>query len=372
MKELTISTKSRSYPIYFGTSFDDLADSIIKLNKAYSRIAIITDSHVGPLYGQTIAEALSVLNIPIQRMTFTAGEEHKTLQTIETFYTELIQSGAGRKTLIVALGGGVTGDMAGYTAATYMRGIDFIQVPTSLLAQVDSSVGGKTGVDLNGYKNIVGAFYQPMLVYMNVSVLGTLPDREFYSGMSEIIKHAIIRDASFITFLEEQQVSILNQESDVLIEMLYRSCHIKKDVVDQDETEHSIRGLLNFGHTYGHSIERLKNFEHIHGECVAIGMHGALRLSGLLGYLEDADINRCLNLIQGYQLPITTTGLNSDTLYKELFYDKKTDANRLVFAIIPKLGESFLNTDTIEENLVKQGIMYMLDDDTNEGEHHDN
>jgi len=353
-KMMTVNTSSRDYPIYFTTGFDFLTDAIKSLNKTYSRFMIITDDHVNSLYTKDVMNALTSFEREIIVASFIPGEHSKTLTTIETFYQNMIEHNCDRSTLVIALGGGVTGDMAGFAAATYMRGVDFIQIPTSLLAQVDSSIGGKTGVDFNSYKNIVGAFYQPMLVYINVSTLSTLAKREFMSGMAEVIKHALISDIKYYDFLIDNAQKIKDLDKDLLIDMIYQSCGIKKSIVDQDERESGVRALLNFGHTFGHSIERLKDFEYLHGECVAIGMHGALELSRLLNLISSDDVKKGLALIQAYDLPIYASGIDPDSLYQEMFYDKKTTHNRIVFALLNKLGDSFLSTKTIDRQTIDQ------------------
>ena len=355
-----IHAESSSYPIYFERDFSQLTKSIRELEKNYTSFVIITDSHVQPLYASILEEELSTFNKPIHLISFEAGEMNKNLSTMEHFYEQMIEFSVDRSGLILALGGGVTGDMAGFAAATYMRGIDFVQIPTSLLAQVDSSVGGKTGIDFNGYKNIIGAFNQPKFVFINVATLNTLPLRELYAGMGEVIKHALIKDASYYQYLVEHANDILTYNLDVLIDMIAWSCQIKKRVVDEDEKEQGARALLNFGHTMGHAIERLKGFDLVHGECVAIGMHGELLLSKALGYIEQTIVDQGIELIQLYRLPITTSGLNATQIYQEMFHDKKTKGSTLMFALLSQLGESFLSKSPISEELIKQCLDSIL------------
>lgn len=357
MESIQINTTSKSYPIHFDSSFDNLYQSIQAINKDYSSYVIITDSNVGPLYQEEVKRCLAPFNKPVSHVSFEAGEKHKNLQTIETFYNHLIKVGADRKTLIIALGGGVCGDMAGFTASTYMRSIDFIQVPTTLLSQVDSSVGGKTGIDLNGYKNIVGAFYQPMLVYINVSVLKTLPQREFNAGMSEVVKHGFIKDKTYYEFIKENSAKIKALDYLALVKLIKQSCTIKKTVVDEDEQEHGCRALLNHGHTFGHAIERLKNFELVHGECVAIGMHGDILLSVIFGTLSKEDGQDLIHQIQTFDLPITVSGIKADDIYTDMFSDKKTTEKRLVFACLNGIGDSYLTRTNID----KETIMSVID-----------
>lgn len=362
MSSLQINTSSRSYPIYFESDFSGLKSAIKSIGKTYSSYIIITDSNVKDLYAKSIQEELSELAGESIVVSFEAGEQNKNLQSISSFYEQMIEFGADRKALVIALGGGVTGDMAGFTAATYMRGVDFVQVPTSLLSQVDSSVGGKTGIDFKGYKNVVGAFYQPMFVYINVSTLNTLPERELYAGMGEVVKHGFIKDKEYYDFLKENVDNVLNLDIKTLKTMIRWSCEIKKSVVDEDEKEAGCRALLNFGHTFGHSIERLKDFELIHGECVSIGMHGALLLSQTLGYLSKEAVEDGIKLIQAYNMPLYVSGLNLDTLYNEMFHDKKTTNKRLVFALLKEVGDSFLNTDTIDEKAIYSCLEQIIKD----------
>ncbi len=348
-----VNTESRTYPIYFESDFSGIQNCIREIGKVYSSYVIITDSNVAPLYADDLKSQLESFGKNVVTCVFEAGEQSKNIATVSDFYGRMIDEHVDRKSLVLALGGGVAGDMSGFAAATYMRGIDFVQVPTSLLSQVDSSVGGKTGIDFKAYKNVVGAFYQPMFVYINVNTLKTLPARELYSGMSEVIKHGLIKDADYFRFLQENVEGILSLDEDLLKKMIEWSCRIKKSVVDEDEKETGARALLNFGHTFGHGIERLKDFELVHGECVAIGMHGALKLSNNLGLISEEEMEDALALIRAFHLPTTVTGLDVDTIYSELFHDKKTTGKRLVFALLNTIGDSFLNQDTIDEEIIR-------------------
>ena len=248
------------YDIVFSKDFNLLNDEIQQLNISNKRICIVTESNVGPLYANEVKDIFMSNSKEVIIFEFTAGEAHKNLDTISELYTVLIENKFDRNDMLVALGGGVVGDMTGYAAATYLRGIDFIQIPTSLLAQVDSSIGGKTGVDYKAYKNMIGAFYQPKLVYMNLSTLNSLPDREYYSGMGEIVKHGLIKDSDYFYWLKENYQKILDRDYDTLFTMIYNSCNVKRKVVEEDPKEKGDRALLNFGHTIGHAVEKLKNF----------------------------------------------------------------------------------------------------------------
>jgi 3-dehydroquinate synthase len=363
MKALDVMTPNKNYQILFEQSFIELSASIQRLHKSYSKIAIITDDQVGPLYTEEIVKALLPLNIEVVSYQFNHGEQNKNYQTINQFYEFLIMNHFDRKSLLIALGGGVTGDMVGFTAATYMRGIDFVQVPTSLLAQVDSSIGGKTGIDFNGYKNIVGAFYQPELVYINTSTLKTLPQVEFNSGMGEVIKHGFIMDASYVDFIESNIQGILSLDHTIISELIGTSCKIKSIVVSEDEREHGLRAILNYGHTIGHAIERLKNFEMLHGECVAIGILAAAHISLKLNQLNSLDYNRIKSIIESFNLPTKVTGLEVETVYNELFYDKKTSHQQLNFILLDSIGKCYQNK-SLDQAIILEGIKSVLNEVT--------
>ena len=273
-----INVKYEGKPLYnivIEQSFDKLAEEFDKLGVTGRILCIVSDSNVAPLYAKHIEEQLLKTGNKVFTFVFEAGEANKNLDTVEDVYEFRIKNHFDRKDMLVALGGGVVGDLTGFTAATYLRGISFIQVPTSLLAQVDSSIGGKTGVDFRAYKNMVGAFYQPKLVYMNISVLKSLSDRLFNSGFGEIIKHGLIKDAAYYEWLRDNISNIKSRNSDALEQMIYVSCNIKREVVEKDPKEKGDRALLNYGHTLGHAIEKLMDFKLYHGECVTLGMIAA-------------------------------------------------------------------------------------------------
>ncbi|NDL67934.1 3-dehydroquinate synthase [Anaerotalea alkaliphila] len=357
MQRLDVETKSKHYEILVDQDFLDLVPAIRGLDKDFSSYHVVSDDNVTPLYQREILDALAGFGKPVHGVTFPHGEKNKNLSTMEAIYQALIENGADRKSLIVALGGGVAGDMAGYAAATYMRGIAYIQIPTTLLSQVDSSIGGKTGIDFNGYKNIIGAFHQPELVYINTATLKTLPRGEFTSGMAEIIKHAMIKDAAYFDFLELERERVQALDHEVLTSMILRSCEIKSQVVSEDETEKGNRALLNFGHTAGHAIERLMDFRMLHGECVSIGMVAAARLSAAEGGFPPAEAERLVRLLEAYGLPLAVPDLSAESVYEELFHDKKTMGNTLTFALCRRIGDSYLSKGT----LTKAQILEALD-----------
>ena len=268
------------YDIYIEDSFGALADALEPFALTDRKVCIITDSNVDPLYGAEVEDMIGAISGECVRYVFPAGEESKTLDTVREIYKFLIGNHFNRKDLLIALGGGVVGDLTGYTAATYLRGIEFIQIPTTLLSQADSSIGGKTGVDFDGYKNMVGAFYMPRLVYMNMETLQSLSDRQFYSGFAEVMKSALIKDGNFYEWLIDQMYEICERDVETLAEMVERSCMIKKLVVEKDPLEKGDRALLNFGHTIGHAIEKYMNFTMTHGECVALGCVAAGKRTG--------------------------------------------------------------------------------------------
>lgn len=359
MTELTVTTASKTYDIVFRTNFDDLVAAIKSLNKAYSKLFIISDSNVAPLYGEALMDALAPLKRPMEMMVFPFGESHKNHETILSFYQRLIENQYDRKTLILALGGGVTGDMAGFTAATYMRGVDFIQVPTSLLAQVDSSVGGKTGIDFNGYKNIVGAFYQPELVYINTSTLKTLPAEELACGMAEALKHGLITDKDYYHQLVSIREAIQKLDHKAVADLVGQSCAIKSKVVAQDEREHGIRATLNFGHTIGHAIERLMDFKLLHGQTVALGMVASIYMAVKLGDLPQSDLEDVEKVFLAFGLPIRIDALTVEQVYQQLFYDKKTNNRTINIVMLKEVGSCYQNK-SLTEAQIKEGLEYIL------------
>ena len=359
MSLIPVETPQKKYNIHFEASFKPLLGHILELDKGYSKIAIISDDQVAPLYTSELKNVLESLNVEVLSFDFAHGEKNKNYKTINLIYDFLITNQFDRQSVLIAFGGGVVGDMVGFTAATYMRGIDFIQVPTSLLAQVDSSIGGKTGIDFNGYKNIVGAFHQPEMVFINTKTLRTLPTQEFASGMGEVIKHGLIKDESYLSFLENNVDAIKGLNHDAITELIKTSCLIKSEVVSQDEREQGLRATLNFGHTIGHAVERLMNFNRLHGECVALGMVAAANISYTLGRITKQDLDRISSIMVLYNLPIKIEGLSPEAIYKELFFDKKTKHHQLNFVLLKGIGTCYMNNN-VEEKLIMEGIKAIL------------
>ena len=264
----------------------------------------------------------------------------------------MIEEKFDRKDLLLALGGGVTGDITCYTAATYLRGIDFIQIPTTLLAQADSSIGGKTGVDFEGYKNMVGAFYMPKLVYMNVSTLKTLSDRQFYSGFAEIMKHGLIKDAVFYEWLLDHMYEICDREPETLLEMVEKSSLIKKLVVEKDPTEKGDRALLNFGHTIGHAIEKYKNFTMTHGECVALGAVAAAFISWKHEWLSMEEYYEIRDMFVPFNLPISIEGIDPEEILRLTKSDKKVEGDHIKFILLKKVGKAVIDKTVSDQDIL--------------------
>lgn len=356
--------KRPCYDIVFEASFEKLPEELLKLGTEEKKLCIITDSKVAPLYAEEVQKEVSKVCRMCEICTFPAGEANKTLDTVKDIYRFLIEHKFDRKDMLLALGGGVTGDITGYAAATYLRGIDFVQIPTTLLAQADSSIGGKTGVDFDGYKNMVGAFKMPCLVYMNLSVLHTLEERQFFSGFAEIMKAALIRDGIFYEWLIENMYEICEKQPDVLEEMLVRSCAIKKMIVEKDPTEKGDRALLNLGHTIGHAIEKYKNFELYHGECVALGCVAAAFISWKKNYLSMEEYYEIRDMFVPFYLPISIDDIEPEKILALTKSDKKMESGRIKFVLLKKIGKAVIDTSVTDEEILDAiGEIYFSEED---------
>lgn len=356
--------KKPCYDIVFTQSFGELWDELAALGCENRRICIVTDSKVDELYGEEMLGILQGKCRKAVKYAFPNGEENKNLDTVKGIYKFLIEEGFDRKDMLLALGGGVVGDITGYAAATYLRGIDFVQVPTTLLAQADSSIGGKTGVDFDGYKNMVGAFKMPKLVYMNHAVLQTLEDRQFFSGFSEVMKHGLIKDSMFYEWLIENMYEICERDLNTLQEMLKRSCTVKKLVVEKDPTEQGDRALLNFGHTIGHAIEKAKNFELYHGECVSLGAVAAAYISWKRELLSMEEYYEIRDMFVPFYLPISVDGIDPQEILRLTKSDKKMESGKIKFVLLKKIGKAVLDkTVTDEEMLAAVNEIYFSDED---------
>ncbi len=342
MRIVKVSLGSRSYDIKIGPALLSRLGAECARLKLGQRCAVITDRNIAPLYSDAALKSLRAAGFEPTLITVPAGETAKSLKTVQFCYDRLAEQRMERKSFIVALGGGVVGDLAGFVAASYLRGIPFVQVPTTLLAQVDSSVGGKVGVNLKAGKNLVGAFYQPKLVLCDLSTLDTLPRREYLAGLAEVIKYGIIYDARLFKALESKLPAILKRHEATLATIIARCCEIKADVVGQDETESGLRAILNFGHTIGHALEAISHYgKYLHGEAISIGQVAAAGLSEKVLGLPAADSERISDLFRRYGLPISVK-LNASqkkAVVAAMQLDKKVSAGEVKFVLARKIGQ---------------------------------
>ena len=354
MNEIQVGLRERSYPIRIEKGcLATIGEDLVKRQVA-NRFAVITDDRVAGLYGQSVMANLRKTGLQSDLLVFHHGEASKNLETIASLASRLAASGYDRKDGLIALGGGVVGDITGFLASIYMRGIPFIQVPTTLLAQVDSSVGGKTGVDIPEGKNLVGTFYQPKSVHIDPDVLSTLERTDLLCGLAEVIKYGVIRDPAFFNFLERRRAGILALDSADVGEMIRTCCTIKADVVEQDEREGGLRRILNYGHTIGHAVEAASSFAISHGAAVAIGMVAAARIAVAKGMLEKQEEERIFSLIADYGLPVAVPeGLDRNLIKTYLKTDKKAVAGR-IFYILPTAIGSTCITDQVSDQQLDQ------------------
>ena len=342
-EEISVPLGDRTYPILIGANIlASLPDELVKIAFP-KRIALITNSKVDDLYGQQVAQSLQDAGFSVAKIIIPDGEEYKNLATLEQIYDELIANNFDRGTGLVALGGGIIGDIAGFAAATFLRGIPFVQVPTTLLAQVDSSVGGKTAVNHPLGKNLIGAFYQPQLVLIDVATLNSLDPREVSAGLAEVVKYGIIKDYDFFCWLEENVDRLREVDITCLISAVKRSCQIKADIVEVDEKEGSIRAFLNYGHTFGHAIEALTEYgQWKHGEAVAIGMVVAAKISLALGLCSAEDVCRITDLLKRLNLPVVPPEYSLPEYVAAMQRDKKVKEGTLTLILNQGIGQVVL------------------------------
>jgi 3-dehydroquinate synthase len=342
LERVAIDLGDRSYSILIGEQLLNAASTWVDLPKA-SAALIVTNDTVGPIYAERLQAALAPLYKHVHTVALPDGESHKDWQTLNLIFDELLGKGADRKTVLFALGGGVVGDMTGFAAACYMRGVPFVQVPTTLLAQVDSSVGGKTAINHPIGKNMIGAFYQPQRVVCDLDTLQTLPQREMSAGLAEVIKYGPIADMQFFDWIDTNLDALLTRDPKALAHAVKRSCEIKAWVVGQDEREGGIRAILNFGHTFGHAIEAGLGFgEWLHGEAVGCGMVMASHLSQRLGLVDEAFVSRFTALVERAGLPIAGPKLGADEYLHHMRVDKKAEAGEIKFVLIDKPGTAIV------------------------------
>jgi 3-dehydroquinate synthase len=351
MRTLNVALDERSYPIHIGSGLISDPGLILPYLKT-RRVAVVTNDVVGPLYLAPFVAGLKAQGLRVTEIVLPDGEAHKDWATLNLIFDGLLGDRCDRSTTLIALGGGVIGDMTGFAAATYQRGVPFIQVPTTLLSQVDSSVGGKTAINHPLGKNMIGAFYQPKLVLADIGVLNTLPDRELKAGLAEVIKYGLIRDLPFLEWLEANIHRLLARDPEALAEAVERSCRNKAEVVAIDETEQGERATLNLGHTFGHAIETGLGYgEWLHGEAVAAGAVMAADLSRRLGWLSDADVARVRSIHELAGLPVKGAALGADRYLELMAHDKKVSDGTLRLVLLKQIGQAVISAEATQEQI---------------------
>jgi 3-dehydroquinate synthase len=355
MQTLTVGLGERSYPIHIGQGLLGQAE-LLQAHLPRKRAAIITNTTVAPLYLDRLQQTLQAIGVSSVPVVLPDGEEYKTGETLDQIYDALLRNRCERSTPLIALGGGVIGDMTGFAAATYLRGVPFIQIPTTLLAQVDSSVGGKTGINHPLGKNMIGAFYQPQLVLADTDTLNTLPDKELAAGMAEVIKYGLIRDLPFLEWLEQNVEKLMARDNAALQYAIARSCENKAEVVAADERESGERALLNLGHTFGHAIESGMGYGNwLHGEAVAAGTVMAANLSQRLGWISPHDVARVRRLLERAHLPVISPDLGTDKYLELMGLDKKVEGGKIRFVLLRQVGKAAVYGD-VPPDLLRQTL----------------
>jgi 3-dehydroquinate synthase len=345
-RTLQVALDERSYPIHIGTGLIGQADTLTPY-LAGNQVMVVTNETIAPLYLEKLCASLPE-HLDVRTVVLPDGEQYKTIEQVSRIWDALLEAGFNRRCTLIALGGGVIGDMVGYAAASYQRGVAFIQVPTTLLSQVDSSVGGKTGVNHPLGKNMIGAFWQPKAVLVDIDTLKSLPRRELSAGLAEVIKYGFIRDEAFLSWLEANMPALLDVEPEVVADAIARSCQIKADIVAEDETEQGVRALLNLGHTFGHAIEAHQGYGNwLHGEAVGAGMAMAATLSNRLGWIDEAALARSLAVIESAELPLTApANMSSEDFLARMRLDKKNIDTRLRLVLLNALGDACVSDAT--------------------------
>ncbi|HJQ64395.1 MAG TPA: 3-dehydroquinate synthase [Burkholderiales bacterium] len=357
METLTVSLGDRSYPIHVGTGLLNRPE-LITAHLPQPKVAVISNTTIAPLYIAPFERALRARDVEVVSILLPDGEAYKTTETLNAVFDDLIEQRCERETAILALGGGVVGDLAGFAAATYQRGVPYIQLPTTLLAQVDSAVGGKTAINHPRGKNMIGAFYQPLAVIADTDTLSSLPDRELAAGVAEVIKYGLIRDQAFFDWLEAHIERLAAREPEVLTHAIVTSCRNKAEIVALDERETGLRALLNYGHTFGHAIEAGLGFgQWLHGEAVACGMVLAARLSERLGLIDSHELTRIIDLLARACLPVDRPDLGMDRYLELMGHDKKVQSGKVRFVLLRGIGEAFV-TDNVPPSALRAALDY--------------
>ncbi|MEJ2695323.1 MAG: 3-dehydroquinate synthase [Candidatus Sulfobium sp.] len=353
MQKIRVELADRSYNIAIDSGMLAGIGRALEKFEFSARLALVSNPTVYGLYGQTVSDSMRASGFELIEIIIPDGEEYKNLAWVENIYGELLKARLDRKSAVVALGGGVIGDITGFAASTYMRGVDFVQVPTTLLAQVDSSVGGKTGVNHPLGKNMIGSFWQPRLVWIDTDTLKTLPRRQYLAGISEVIKYGVIWDADFFAFLEENRDKLLDMEGDTVAHVVKRSCEIKADVVSRDEREAGLRAILNYGHTIGHAIETASGYgKHLHGEAVAMGMCLEARLAQAKGLVGAEDAGRIEDLVRSYGLPAELPAdADPAVLFSSMQLDKKAVSGELRCVLPERIGRVRIESGLTREDM---------------------
>ena len=356
MRKVKVKLGSNSYEVCVGSGLLAQAGHRLTENGFSGKLVIITDPTVNRLYGDALNQSLAKEDFNVTTLLVPEGEEQKSLETAGRLYNELTNCYAERTTPILALGGGVIGDLAGFVAATYLRGVPLVQIPTTLLAQVDSSIGGKVAVDHGQLKNEIGAFYQPGLVIADIDTLKTLPTEELANGLAEVIKSAAIQNNKFFAFLEENLGRIKSLDTGALEEIVFQSVKIKAEIVEKDERDLGLRSLLNYGHTIGHAIESVSDFKVEHGRAIAIGMLAAARISNQMGILDENGLVRLKSVIEKAGLPTEMPNLKVEEIIQVMKHDKKVLKDRVRFVLLKSIGDAFI-TDEVSPRLVEQVLV---------------
>jgi 3-dehydroquinate synthase len=357
MEKIRVELAERSYDIALGSNImEGIGEKLLPFSLS-PKISLISNPTVFALYGERVTGSIKKAGFDLQTVILPDGEEYKDIIQVQHIYDELLKQKLDRSSGLIALGGGVIGDITGFAASTYMRGISYIQLPTTLLAQVDSSVGGKTGINHRLGKNMIGTFWQPRLVWIDVETLKSLPKRELLAGLAEVIKYGVIHDSKLFTFLESNREKILNLDNEAIMHIIKRSCEIKADIVSKDEREGGLRAVLNYGHTIGHAIETVTGYtRYLHGEGVAIGMYLEARLSQLMGLADPDQVARIKALLESYGLPAELPDdIDKNNVLLSMRLDKKTVAGKLKFILPEKMGTVRIETE-IPEKVVMETL----------------